>query len=130
MKKVGCIACLFLSQACVGSLEEARDSGESQPPANYDQQPQTIPPQEIQMARPNDVECHSLDTQRRNWSAAAKGGVFLAGGAGLSEIPLGDDKTARSIGIAGIVVSGLVAVVSQVEADGTTESWARECAGP
>ena len=104
---------------CAGSLEQQRAARLSERRLGIDQLPRDT------------ARCESLDATRRDWGAVAKGAAVLAGGSGLSTLPVPDDEREAQIGLAAgaLAMATLAAVAIAVE-EGAATSWARECSGP
>lgn len=112
MKIFAVLLALLLLSSCAGSFEEARSSHAAAV--------------SFRAAAVED-HCQSLDTAHRTWDAIAKTAGFLSGGSGLAEIPFGTDKDLR-LGLAiGTVGMASVAVFAEVESQGFSSSWAKEC---
>ena len=75
-----------------------------------------------------DLRCKKLDNQRTTWGAMGKGAAALAGGSGVSTIPLDghrDAQIAMAATSAGLAAFSLTALYVEGKKE---EAWARECA--
>jgi hypothetical protein len=99
----------FGGTACSGSLETAR----AQPKLG---------------ASPATAErCEELDDRRTLYGGAAKAFGVLGGGAGLATVATDDESLQTGLAI-GAAASAALAVGALYVAEGSGESWARECA--
>jgi hypothetical protein len=78
---------------------------------------------------PDSPRCRDLDDRQALWSGVAQGAGALAGGSGLSTVATDDDRARLALGV-GAAVAGATAALAVAIADGSTQSWARECSAP
>lgn len=106
------------STACAGSFEVSKAGGRAERVAL------TVAGVPVATDRSH---CEAIDGRYQVWSALAKAGAALTGGAGLATIPV-DDQGAR-IGIAiGAAAVGAFTAAAVAVADGAAVEYARECA--
>lgn len=103
----------LLCTGCAGSLEEAHRAGH---PVRF-----------AAVAEPSE-HCQGLDRDRSLWTAVAAGAGVLAGGAGLTTIPVKDDDGRVALVVSGVAATALAATALALETS-ATEAWVRDC-GP
>lgn len=73
--------------------------------------------------------CRTLDDRAVVWGAIATGTAVVAGGAGLSTIPVKDDEARIGIAI-GAAVTAVLSGVSTYVSGKASEAWVREGCAP
>lgn len=108
--------CLPLT-ACAGSLQDARAAGRAERIA--------LATSGAPVAD-NRAHCEAVDARYQTWSAIAKGGAALTGGAGISTLPVEDNSARMGLAI-GAAVAGAITAAAVAAADGAAAEFAREC---
>lgn len=105
-----CVLAIVLSPACTVSLEGAKRESKLLGTA----------------PSPSD-RCIRLDNARTTWGAIAKGSAAVAGGTGISTIPLHDDQGAQAAMAATAAGAAALGAVAVYVAEQKGATWAREC---
>lgn len=71
--------------------------------------------------------CIQLDNARTTWGAVAKGAAVVAGGTGVSTIPLHDEQGAQVAMAATSAAAAAVGAVAVYVAEQKGDAWSREC---
>ena len=109
MKALLAAVAIVACSGCAGRFETARLSV----PVRAEAQP-------VDRAR-----CRTLDDRAVMWGAVATGTAVVAGGAGLSTIPVKDDDARIGIAI-GAAVTAVLSGVSTYVSSKASEAWVRE----
>lgn len=107
---LGAIAASVACHGCAGSLESAR-----------------VAPMAMRVTPAEQVQrCQDLDREHMVWDGIGKVAALVAGGSGLSTIPVNDDSARIGL-VAGAVAASALSVYATTISTGAAEAWAREC---
>jgi hypothetical protein len=124
-RRIGPAALLLLLPGCAGSLEAARSEGAAARRSG------TLQRGDAELSQ----RCRQLDRARTHWSAAHAAAAAFIGASGLGALSVEQfpeaqqDELYLGLGLAA-AAGAAVAALTQLEADGATEAWARECIAP
>ena len=109
---------IVLLSGCTVPLEKARTAGIEER-------------KELGSAAPSAAEssdyCRRLDSSRTTWGAIAKGSALVAGGSGVSTIPLDDSREGQIALASTAATAAVVGGVAYYIAEKKGETWARDC---
>jgi hypothetical protein len=111
------LAAAVLTGGCAGSLNEARSSGQAARVGAGE--PKSTPDR-----------CASLDDRRAVWGGIGKGAAVLAGGSGISTLPLDEHPELQTGAAIGAAVMAAIAAGAVYVSESAGDSWARECSAP
>lgn len=111
MKPFFCCVCIMLNMGCVWSFETAR---------------LVQPKSKLSAIARDDNRCRAIDNEKNVWTVVSTGLGIIAGGNGITAIPV-DDKDIKAGVLIGASIAGLGSAITGLIAAERANAWVRDC---